>query len=236
MTRASVQRVLLASLIVLLAACQSAPGTSATSVPDLGRTLQAGKMPTTTGAFPTPSIGTPPLVNPSPVFPTLAAETAFASATAPEMVGYVNDEFGYRIQVPAGSAIQAERPELVRIDLPMASGTTLSEKYLEISAASGQAGCSSPYALGFDPAALETKSVDYNGIEYLEQSGSEGAAGSVYEFTSYSTQEDGTCLSLSFVLHSVNPDVFDTPPPAFDSPAEKNSFESILQSFVWSGQ
>ena len=61
--------------------------------------------------------------------------------------------------------------------------------------------------------------------------GSEGAAGSIYDYIRcIGTRADGRRIAFTFVLHSVNPGVFDSPPPPFDRAREVITFWTIIGS------
>ena len=68
-------------------------------------------------------------------------------------------------------------------------------------------------------------------LQFLKEIGAEGAAGSLYEATAYSTLQGNACISLSFVLRSANLGNFPTPPPAFDKAAELAVFPIIMSTF-----
>jgi hypothetical protein len=77
--------------------------------------------------------------------------------------------------------------------------------------------------------------VTINGVTFLKETGSEGAAGSLYEWEAYSAIRPNTnaCVSVAFVLRSSNPGNFTTPPPPFDKVAESAVFQTIMSTFVW---
>jgi hypothetical protein len=66
----------------------------------------------------------------------------------------------------------------------------------------------------------------------LKEIGGEGAAGSVYYATAYSTLKGNACISLSFVLKAANLGNFPTPPPAFDQAAESAVFPIIMSTYA----
>ena len=72
--------------------------------------------------------------------------------------------------------------------------------------------CASP--LG---SARTSQNVTINDISFVKQVGSEAAAGSLYDWTAYSAQNGTTCVSVGFVLRSLDPAAFPTPPPQFDA-------------------
>lgn len=144
-------------------------------------------------------------------------------------------DFTYHFEVcyPAGAFITTASAEHSRIQLNFLSGTTLVDKYMEIDSRAGAADCQSPQADGYDPAAITTKTGNINGNDFFIQSASEGAAGSMYLWEGFSTARDDVCVSLTGVLHSTNPGLFETPPPEYDYAAESEDFTHIVNTFRW---
>ena len=119
----------------------------------------------------------------------------------------------------------------VRILLPFASGTNLSEKYLDVIVVENASSCRSPLATS---SMLETsETVVINGITFLKETGQDGTAGHINKWTAYSTSRDNACVSLDFVLRSVNPGVFTTPVPLYDEAAETGVFGQIVATYTW---
>ena len=110
-------------------------------------------------------------------------------------------------------------------------GTNLSAKYLEVIVAENANTCQSPL-----PTNQPSETVTINGISFLKQTGTEGAAGSLYQWVAYSTLRDNVCVSLDFILRSHDPGVFSTPPPVFDFAAESAVFEQIVATYIWLSQ
>ncbi len=131
------------------------------------------------------------------------ALTGFVSSAA-----YYQDElFGFAFPLPAGAAVRWGTSPL-RIDLAVPPHTTLVEDYLLLEIRVGEA---------------------ERGTPVLIAAGREGAAGSRYEYRRYEVGLlGGYSLVLTFVLHSVNPAVYDRPPPAFDRPRAIGEWEAIL--------
>lgn len=146
---------------------------------------------------------------------------------------YQNERCKFLINYPPTGSLIEEGDQYARIDLPVAPGTNLREKYLELSCREVPGSCDSPHASGYSPSALgmETRIVD--GAEFSVQSAIEGAAGNIYEWESYSTQRGDLCLSLTLVLHSVNAENYSPPIPEFGRTAERAALESILSSLAW---
>jgi hypothetical protein len=147
---------------------------------------------------------------------------------------YTNTAYGFELQYPPGGSLATGATDTaVRIDLPITPGTNLVEKYLEINVTDGAGTCESPLAAGYAPGTLTPTNLVINGNNFARVSASEGAAGSFYEWTAYSTVNGSVCVSLTFVLHSHNPGVYSTPPPTFDGPGESAVFNLIVETFAW---
>ncbi|MEM5774173.1 MAG: hypothetical protein AAGU05_04160 [Anaerolineaceae bacterium] len=196
----------------------------------------------------TPATATPaPSETPVPA-PTLTPEPTATEGTGiggesacppaplpmPDWPFYCDTTVGYFFQYPSDAMLNDQTGDgIVRIDLSVLPGTNLGEKYLEVSAATGQETCASPLAGGYVPEAVNNEEVEINGLTFLKQSGSDAGAGNYYNWTAYSTARDGTCVSFGFVLHSTNRYNYPTPPPEFDEAAETAVFEQILGTFRW---
>lgn len=150
-------------------------------------------------------------------------------------LAYHNEKYGFELQYPLdGRLTEDPSGEWARIELPFAPDTNLVEKYLDITARSkpGEE-CSSPLLEGFEPGTVPVERVVINGMEFAKAEFGEGAAGSIYEATSFWTSRGDICVSFDFVLHSTNPFNYSTPPPEFDREKEAGIFEVILSAFQW---
>ena len=148
---------------------------------------------------------------------------------------YTNTAYGFSLQYPMGGTIQPGATDTaIRIQLPITLGTNLAEKYLDIAVQTGVPTCESPLAAGYTPAPTPT-SLTINGLSWVRESDSEGAAGSLFDWTAYSTVSGSVCVVLTFVLHSHNPAIYATPPPTFDRAAESSVFVLIVDTFRWLG-
>ncbi len=144
----------------------------------------------------------------------------------------------FTFKTPPGSVVDiGSNDTFVKVTLPSNTGTTLAEKYMEAKVIENVTACTSPAA----PANAASETVTINGVSFLKQSWSDGAAPNVYDNVAYSTLKSGstTCATLTFVLHSLNPAAMSTPvppatvPPAFDKNAESAIFQTILSTFAW---
>ena len=94
---------------------------------------------------------------------------------------------------------------------PIKLAVSLKEKYLDVSARdAAPEDCKSPLGGTADPNAAT-----FNGIDFLKETGSEGAAGNFYDWVSYSVAKGDLCVTMDFVLHSTNPGAYPTPPPDY---------------------
>lgn len=178
----------------------------------------------------------------TPTSPTATPGGPTSTPTAPTPTSVVNDwltftnvTYGFQFKYPPqGQIVSGGTDTFTRINLPFTPGTNLSEKYLEVAVAQNANPCRSPVAASSIVESSET--VTINGITFLKEIGGDAAAGNLYQFVAYSTQKDNVCVSLSFVLHSLNPGNFATPPPVFDYAAESAVFEQIVGTYMWLSQ
>jgi hypothetical protein len=181
----------------------------------------AGATPATSTptATPTTGTGTPTATN-----------TPTPTATSPDTTGwttYQNVKYGFSFKVPPGSSIASQLDNSGRVYLPYAPNTNLVQKYVDVSVTEGATTCKSPES---NPQAT-SENVTINGIQFLKETGGDGAAGNFYDWTGYSTTNGTACISLTFVLHSVNAGNFPTPPALFDKAAESAVFATIMSTY-----
>lgn len=192
---------------------ESTPPPSATPLPTL--TLAATPTPFTTTATTTTMPPTP--------MPTLTVTPAHGN-----WLTYTDTVYGFQFQYPFGGQTSD-----MHIMLPIAPGTNLNEKYLDVNIAQNASVCTSPLTSGYAPGSFTSVPVSFNGIAFVKESGSDAGMGQLHQWTAYSTLKDGNCISLSFVLHSTNAGNYPTPPPVFDESAESTVFDQILSTFGW---
>lgn len=154
---------------------------------------------------------------------------ATISATAGPTT-YQNSKYHFKFNLPTGATIQSQSDSIGRVNLPFASGTNLTEKYVQVNAADNVSPCVSPV---MDGGSAATEDVTINNIQFTKQTGQGAAAGNIYDWVAYSTIRETSCISLTFILHSVNPGVFTTPPPTFDKNAESAVFATVMDTFNW---
>ena len=141
---------------------------------------------------------------------------------------YQNSQFAFSFQYPPGSSVASQSDNGGRVYLPFAAATNLVQKYVDVSVVEDAAECKSPATT---PQA-NGQNVTINGIPFLKETGSEGAAGQTYDWVAYSSDKGGDCISLTFVLHSTNPGNFPTPPPQYNAAGESAVFDTIMSTFV----
>lgn len=130
--------------------------------------------------------------------------------------------FGYPGQLETGST-----DNFAQISLPYVQGTNLVDKFLEVSVVENFDMCES----ALPSQAAET--VIISGLPFLVEVGADAGAGNFYEWVSFSTSRNNVCVTLDFVLHSLNPGNFATPIPEFDYDAESLVFDQIVSTFSW---
>jgi heat shock protein HslJ len=175
--------------------------------------------------------GTQATQTPGPPAGVLCSDTTAASDPDWKMCRSL--AFGFEVQYPPEGQLVDQSEQSARIDLPFTPGTNLAEKYLEITAAETGEACSSPFSAGYTPGTTPAEPVQLNDLEFIKETGQEGAAGSIYDWVAYSTGRDSLCVSLGFVLRAGNPDAYSTPPPLYDKVAESEVFEEIVKTFQW---
>jgi hypothetical protein len=164
--------------------------------------------------------------------------TAVTSTPTPTTTGtdtsgwstYVNGKYAFSFKYPPGSSIESQSDKSGRVNLPFTTGTTLSGKWVDVTVVEGANPCKSPNA----GQVSSSQNVTINGIQFLKEFGGEGTAGHFYDITAYSTAANNACISMTFVLKSVDPGVFPTPPPAYDKAAESAVFSTIVSTFTLS--
>ena len=163
------------------------------------------------------------------------ASTPVATATPISTTGwekFQSTEYGFSVNYPKDAQLETESDTKARITLPINSGTNLSEKYLLVTVVEDAETCKSP---DIGDEATNTEEVTVHGIKLLKETGSGVAAGNLYEYTAYSAASNNNCVSLTFVLHSTNPENSATPLPEFDKADESKIFDWIVQTFDWTG-
>lgn len=191
-----------------------------TGIPSIGTMVTvAGIAPTST---PVPTSTPLPIPSNTPT-PTSPVDT---------WLTFTNQTYGFLFKYPPqGTIMSGGNDNFTRIDLPFTQDTNLREKYFEMIVAENANPCQSPLAT---QSMLETsETVVINGISFLKQTGGDAGAGNIYQWIAYSTIKDNVCVSLDFILHSLNPGNFPVPPPVFDYAAETAVFGQIASTFTW---
>jgi len=168
--------------------------------------------PTTTGATATPG----------------PSNTPTATATVAAAL-YQNIKYNFKFTLPTGATVASQSDNAGRVNLAFASGTNLTEKYMQVNVVDNANPCFSP-VLGNS---IPSEAVTINNIQFAKQTGSEGAAGNFFDYVAFSTLRNNACISLTFILHSLNAGNFPTPLPVFDKNAESAVFTTIVNTFNW---
>ncbi len=158
--------------------------------------------------------------------------TVLASPPPDDWLTFTNLTYGFQFKYPPeGQIAEGRTDDFARIDLPFQEGTNLREKYLEVVVEEGVDPCQSP--LASQPMLQTPETITINGISFLKQTGEDGGAGHLHQWIAYSTSMNNACVSLDFILHSLNPGNFETPPPVFDYDLEAAVFGQIVSTFEW---
>jgi Ig-like domain-containing protein/CARDB protein len=145
---------------------------------------------------------------------------------------YTNLTYGFAFKYPNGGEVVAgSNANLTRINLPFVTGTNLVEKYMNVVVVENANPCRSPLAISAN--VMTSQNITVNGITFLLEEAGEGATGNFYKWVAYTTLRGNACISLEFVLHSINPGVYSTPPPQYNEPAESSVFYDIVTFFGW---
>jgi murein DD-endopeptidase MepM/ murein hydrolase activator NlpD len=202
----------------------ASPTPSATPVPNTPTSSPTSSVPTTpVGPTNTPN----PSVTPGGPTPTFTP-----TANISDWLTFTNSKYGFQFKYPPqGQIVSGGNDNFTRINLPFTPGTNLSEKYLEVVVVENANPCRSPLAT---TSILETsETVVINGISFLKETGGDAGAGNIHQWVAYSTLRNNACVSLDFILHSLNLGNFPTPPPVFDYTAESAVFGQIVSTYAW---
>jgi len=171
---------------------------------------------------------TSPSATPSP---TVTPSLTPTGTNTSNWTTYQNTKYAFLFKFPPGSVVSNQSDNAGRVFLPFTVGTLLLEKYIDVKVVEGANPCK------YSAAGIVTSgNVTINGITFLKETGSEGAAGNIYDWEAYSAVRPNTnaCVSIAFVLHSANAGNYPTPPPPFDKVAESAIFPTIMSTFAWS--
>ena len=160
-----------------------------------------------------------------------ASPTPIPTATGTDTTSwntYLNDTYSFRFKFPPGSITASQSDTGGRVILPIAAGTNLRQKVLDVSVVEGVSPCKSP---GTNPMAT-SENVTFNGIQFLKETWGEGATSHRGDITAYSTAKGNACITMSFLLWSVVAEVLETPPPLFDRAAESAVFTTIMSTYT----
>jgi hypothetical protein len=172
-----------------------------------------------TPATPTPSstpdgpTATPPIASATPVT---------------EWLTFTNTKYSFELKYPPPGPVVANNDTFAHIDLPFVQGTNLQQKYLYVSALENVNTCT-----GALPLPQSSENVTIDGNTFLKQTGQDSGAGRLFKWTSYSTPRNNVCVSLNFMLESINSGTPATAPVLYDEATESIIFEPIVATYRW---
>jgi hypothetical protein len=157
--------------------------------------------------------------------------TATATATTSSTTGiYQNAKYNFQFTLPPGASIVSQSDNVGRVSLPiLESGTNLREKYIQLHVVENANPCTSP---AVDGVTTSTENVTINGTPFVKTTGDGAAAGNRYNWTVYATTQNNACITLAFVLHSVNPGNYATPPPEYNESQETAVIATTINTFM----
>lgn len=162
--------------------------------------------------------------------PTTAVPTTATTPATPSGSTYQNTAYDFRFTLPPGASIVSQSDTVGRVSLPLVdSGTNLREKYIQIHVEENADPCTSP---AVDGVTTSTENVTINGTQFVKTTGDGAAAGNRYNWTVYATTQNNACITLAFVLHSVNPGNYATPPPEYNESQEMAVIATTMNTFV----
>jgi len=145
---------------------------------------------------------------------------------------YTNSTYAFNFRYPPGSERFFETTNSILINMPIAPGTNLREKYLQLTVLENVNPCQSPLSSTSRPGS-PTETIVFNGIPFFKQIGGDANVGNLHEWVGYSTLKNNACISMDFVLHSLAAGNFDPPVPEFDKAAESAVFAQVMSTFAW---
>lgn len=144
---------------------------------------------------------------------------------------YMNKKYGFSVHYPLAGTILHENNDVVHIDLPLLRGTNLKGKYMTIHFSESGI-LASPFNHDLPP--FELNNVEILGQRYLRESDSDGGAGMLQEWTSYSTSRENKIVTVSMILTTTSyqlylPELL----PRIDLAAERETLLFVLSTFSW---
>jgi len=146
---------------------------------------------------------------------------------------YTNTKLGFSISYPLDGKVIKETNDAIYINFPTLQGTNLKKKVITIHF--NESGIlSSPYNHHAPP--FESNNVEILGHRFLRESDSEGGAGLLEEWTSYTTSYGKNVVIVSIVLTTTSYELyFPQLLPRLDLVAEKETLVYALTTFSWKG-
>jgi hypothetical protein len=145
-------------------------------------------------------------------------------------LGTYHDTAGFTIQYPLNWQRSEAEGYPVAFVASAVPGTNLIEKRMEINVVENSTDCrQSTY--GAETTSTTPEHRFLGNADFFYQIGSGIAAGNIYDWTSYSTTRNSSCITITFVLHSSSSGVYGTEPPPFDRAAESAVFTELMHTF-----
>jgi hypothetical protein len=180
--------------------------------------------------LPVPTAPLPCTTNSTSTFTPVPSGATQTPTPTPAAGVYQNQKYNFKFTLPTGATVVNQTDSAGRVNLQFTTGTNLSEKYVQVNVVENVNPCVSP-AVG--ETTNPPENVTINNIQFVKRTGQDGAAGNIYDWVTYSTSRNNACINLAFLLHSLNPANFPSPPPVFDKNAESAVFAQIINTFNW---
>ena len=158
------------------------------------------------------------------------ANSTPASPSGAEVMTYRNATAGFSLTFPLMWQTGDENANPAVYNAAVAPGTTLVEKRFEVLTTDHATDCRET-TYQSDLNSTSPQHVTINNIDFLKETGGGIGAGNIYDWTSYSVMKATTCITVTFVLHSVSAGVYSTEPAPFDKLAESQVFDRVINSF-----
>ena len=202
------------------------PTTPVATTPATGTATSTGQPYATSTATPTATSTGQPSATPTPTGTATPTPTNTQGSTTGLL--YENTKYNFRLSLPSGATILSQSDTVGQVLLPIVTaGTNLLSKVIQIHVREGVSPCNSPAVEN----QLTAENVTINNIQFLKQTSEGAVAGNRYHTTAYSTTYNNACISLAFVLHSVNPGNYSTQPPEFDQASESAVIGSTMSTY-----
>ena len=174
-----------------------------------------------------------PMIVRTTIVPPTPTPTFTPTPQINDWLTYTNLEYGFQFKYPKAGQIVDMQENSVRMLLPIAPGTNLVEKYLDVTARENITPCNS--SLGSISMLNSSEIVTINGLSFLKETGGDGGAGQFSQWVAYSTTRANVCVTFDLVLHLTNPGNYPIPPLAFNKAAEIAVLTDVVSTYIWLG-